>query len=98
MLPELDAMRLRIEERAIAEHAYVNRTGHLETSMYSEPPDPETGRVRIGDHADYSGWVEIGHFIPAGSTPRKTAPTAGWVAARPYLLPALLEEAGEGFV
>ncbi len=96
VLPELDAMRLRIEERYISEHTYVNRTGLLESLTYSEAPDPETGRVRIGNHASYSGWVEVGHFIHHGTTPRKTALTGGWVHGRPSLLPALLAEAAEG--
>lgn len=92
--PVMRRLGERVAARAAEEHAYENQTGELEASMYSDTDDH---RTRVGSHARYSGWVEVGHFIRPGTTPRKTAHNTppGWVYGRPFLLPALLAEAGD---
>ena len=88
LLPRLRELGFKMLEGAIEDCPVDRGSGgrHMRNQMNMSVSNK--GVITLGNDAPYALFVEMGHFIPVGSTPDKTAPS-GFVQPQPFLRPQL---------
>jgi hypothetical protein len=92
MLPKLREAAFKMADGARADCPVGPGAGpHMINQIWHSVSN--AGVIQLGCSSGHALYIEVGHYIKHGDTPRKTAPS-GWVPPQPFIRPQLFKLPG----